>query len=82
MVSTIERCPSSSLSDSGMRRLFMFLLMMLDEFTRECLMTFVARSLPLGRVLDVLQSLFATRDVPDRQRSDNGSEFIAHQVKA
>lgn len=57
-------------------------LTVLDEFTRECLMTFVARSIPSDRVLDVLQWLFATRGVPDHLRSDNGSEFIAHKVKA
>lgn len=57
-------------------------LTVLDEFTRECLMTFVARSIPADRVLDVLQWLFATRGVPDHLRSDNGSEFIAHKVKA
>ncbi len=57
-------------------------LTVLDEYTRECLMTLVARSIPSDRVLDVLKWLFATRGVPEHLRSDNGSEFIAHKVKA
>jgi transposase InsO family protein len=57
-------------------------LTVLDEFTRECLMTLAARSIPSARVLDVLKWLFATRGVPEHLRSDNGSEFIANQVKA
>jgi len=56
-------------------------LTVLDEFTRECLMTLVAHSIPSARVLDVLKWLFATRGVPAHLRSDNGSEFIANQVK-
>jgi transposase InsO family protein len=56
-------------------------LAVLDEFTRECLMTFVARSIPSRQVVDVLQWLFATRGVPAHLRSDNGPEFIARQVK-
>jgi transposase InsO family protein len=57
-------------------------LTVLDEYTRECLMTLAARSIPSARVLDVLKWLFATRGVPQHLRSDNGSEFIANQVKA
>ena len=53
-------------------------LAVLDEFTRECLMTLVARSIPAKTVVDVLKWLFATRAVPDYIRSDNGSEFVAH----
>ena len=57
-------------------------LTVLDEFTRECLMTLAARSIPSARVLDVLKWLFATRGVPEHLRSDNGSEFIANKIKA
>jgi transposase InsO family protein len=57
-------------------------LTVLDEYTRECLMTLAARSIPSTRVLDVLKWLFATRGVPQHLRSDNGSEFIANKIKA
>ena len=57
-------------------------LTVLDEFTRECLMTLAARSIPSARVLDVLKWLFTTRGVPQHLRSDNGSEFIANKIKA
>ena len=56
-------------------------LTVLDEFTRECLMTLVARSIPSNRVLDVLKWLFAMRGIPEHLRSDNGSEFIARIVQ-
>jgi transposase InsO family protein len=56
-------------------------LTVLDEYTRECLMILATRSIPSGRVLDVLKWLFATRGIPQHLRSDNGSEFIANQVK-
>lgn len=56
-------------------------LTVLDEYTRECLMTLAARSIPSARVLDVLKWLFATRGIPEHLRSDNGSEFIANKVK-
>lgn len=56
-------------------------LAVLDEFTRECLMTLAARSIPAKQVVDVLRWLFATRGVPNHLRSDNGPEFIAHKVK-
>ena len=57
-------------------------LAVVDEFTRECLMTLVARSIPAKTVVDVLKWLFATRAVPAYIRSDNGSEFVAHQVQS
>lgn len=56
-------------------------LAVLDEFTRECLMTLAARSIPSRQVVAALQWLFATRGVPHHLRSDNGPEFIARQVK-
>jgi transposase InsO family protein len=57
-------------------------LTVVDEFTRECLMTLVARSIPSQPVLDVLKWLFATGGIPEHLRSDNGSEFSANKIKA
>lgn len=37
----------------------------------------VARSFTAHRVVEVLQYLFAIRDVPEGNRSDNGPEFLA-----
>ena len=56
------------------------LLTVLDEFTRESLAIEVARSMPAGDVISVLDYLFMLRGVPKLIRSDNGSEFIAHSI--
>jgi transposase InsO family protein len=56
------------------------LLTVLDEFTRESPAIEVARSMPAGDVISVLDYLFMVRGVPKLIRSDNGSEFIAHSI--
>jgi transposase InsO family protein len=56
-------------------------LAVMDEYTRECLMVYAAKSIRSKRVMDVLAWLFATRGVPQHLRSDNGPEFIAHRVQ-
>jgi len=56
-------------------------LAVMDEYTRECLMTFAAKSISSKRVIDVLSWLFATRGVPQHIRSDNGPEFVAYRVQ-
>jgi transposase InsO family protein len=56
-------------------------LTILDEFTRECLTIYVARSIPARRVIDLLGWLLVTRGRPHHLRSDNGPEFIAHAVQ-
>ena len=56
------------------------LLTVLDEFTRESPAIEVARSMPAGDVISVLDYLFMIRGVPKLIRSDNGSEFIAHSI--
>jgi transposase InsO family protein len=56
------------------------LLVIVDEFTRECLSIDVARSLTRYNLLERLCWLMATRGVPQHVRSDNGSEFIATVV--
>lgn len=57
------------------------LLVVVDEYTRECLSIEVARSLTSQDVIDVLQYLFAVRGTPQHIRSDNGPEFVAKSVR-
>lgn len=56
-------------------------LSIVDEFTRECLELRIARSLKGKDVLDSLSRLIGERGAPKHVRSDNGSEFIAEEVK-
>jgi transposase InsO family protein len=57
------------------------LLNILDEFTRECLAIKVARKLRSKDVLETLGELFVKRGVPGCIRSDNGSEFVAGELR-
>ena len=56
------------------------MLVVIDEFTRECLAIEVARSFTARQVVEVLQFLFAVRGVPKFIRSDNGPEFVAKEL--
>jgi putative transposase len=56
-------------------------LSIVDEFTRECLVLKVDRSITAEDVIDTLAELFAVRGVPRHIRSDNGSEFIARAIR-
>ena len=57
------------------------LLVVIDEFTRECLAIEAARSFTARDVILTLQYLFAVRGAPQHIRSDNGPEFVAHEVQ-
>ncbi len=57
------------------------LLVVIDEFTRECLAVEAARNFRARDVMLTLQYLFAVRGTPEHVRSDNGPEFIAKQVQ-
>ena len=57
------------------------MLVVVDEFTRECLSIDVARNLNSDDVLERLAWLMATRGVPEHVRSDNGAEFTAGVVR-
>jgi putative transposase len=48
------------------------LLNIIDEFTRECLASWVSRRLKSIDVIDVLSDLFILRGVSGHIRSDNG----------
>ena len=56
------------------------ILVIIDEYTRECLAIRVEPSIPASAVIEVLEWLFLTRGVPKYLRSDNGPEFIAKAV--
>jgi transposase InsO family protein len=56
-------------------------LVVVDEFTRECLAARVARRLRSEDVIDTLADLFVRRGTPEYLRSDNGSEFTAKAVR-
>jgi len=57
------------------------ILNVIDEFTRECLATRVARNLTGADVQECLTELFCQRGVPVHLRPDNGPEFTAHQLR-
>ncbi|MEQ8675286.1 MAG: IS3 family transposase [Aggregatilineales bacterium] len=56
-------------------------LAIMDEYIRECLIIYAAKSISSKRVIDILSWLFTTRGVPDHIRSDNGPEFVAQRVQ-
>ena len=56
------------------------MLMLIDEYSRECLAIDVARRLTSEDVLERLSDLFVRRGVPNHIRSDNGPEFTAKKV--
>ncbi len=55
-------------------------LTVLDEYTREGLTIYCARSITAGDVVQVLQWLFTHRGAPVYVKSDNGPEFMAQRV--
>ena len=56
-------------------------LNIIDEYSRECLATFVARHIRHGDVQECLTELFCQRGVPAHIRSDNGLEFTAENIR-
>ena len=57
------------------------LLVVIDEFTRECLALEVGRTFTARQVQLTLQYLFAVRGRPEHIRSDNGPEFVAKEIQ-
>ena len=57
------------------------ILNVIDEYTRECLAVRVERQLDHEGVQACLTELFCARGVPVHLRSDNGSEFIAQELR-
>jgi len=59
----------------------MKLLTVIDIFTRQCYAIEVHRRIRAGDLLGVLRRLFELHGKPDFIRCDNGSEFIANQLR-
>ena len=57
------------------------ILNILDEYTRECLASVVARRIRSQDVLLILADLFLSRGSPTHIRSDNGPECIARKLR-
>ncbi len=57
------------------------LLVVLDEYTRECHSIRVGYSLDSESVMETLEGLFEHHGTPAHIRSDNGGEFIAGRLK-
>ena len=57
------------------------MLVVVDEFSRECLAIEAARRLRSQDVLAVLGDLFVRHGPPEHIRSDNGPEFVARAVR-
>lgn len=57
------------------------ILNILDEYTRECLASVVARQIRSQDILLILADLFLSRGIPTHIRSDNGPEFIASTLR-
>jgi transposase InsO family protein len=57
------------------------ILVILDEYSRECLGILVARKITTQDVLDQLADLFIYRGIPAHIRSDNGPEFTAKVLR-
>jgi len=52
-----------------------------DEYTRECLLLEVERSMTGERIRDLIAGVFKVRGAPRHVRRDNGSEFVATKLK-
>lgn len=57
------------------------ILNVIDEYSRECLLSLVARRIRSQDVIFALADLFLKRGFPKYIRSDNGPEFIAKNLK-
>lgn len=57
------------------------ILNVIDEYTRECLASRVARKLTEEDVQECLTELFCQHGVPAHLRSDNGPEFTAKKMR-
>jgi putative transposase len=56
-------------------------LSVVDEYTRECLVLQVQRSLRAEEVVAVISEVMLRRGAPQHIRSDNGPEFIAEAIR-
>ena len=57
------------------------LLVLIDEYSRECLAIRVARRLRSQEVIETLADVMLWRGIPEYIRSDNGPEFVAKELR-
>jgi transposase InsO family protein len=57
------------------------ILVILDEYTRECLDLYAAKHITSHCVMNRLFDLFISRNIPEHIRSDNGPEFTAEKIR-
>ena len=57
------------------------MLTLVDEYTRECLLLEVERSMTGERIRDLIAEVLKKHGAPRHLRSDNSSEFIATKLK-
>jgi len=57
------------------------MLVVIDDYTRECLAIDVAKKFTGHDVVEVLRYLFSVRGEPEYIRSDNGPEFVSKVVQ-
>ena len=58
------------------------ILVVIDEFTRECLALKAERKLTSDEVIHTLTELFCSKGKPEYIRSDNGAEFTVKAVRS
>jgi len=58
------------------------ILTIIDEYTRECLVTLSQRRITSQDVIEQLFYLFMFRGTPEHIRSDNGPEFALKAVRS
>jgi transposase InsO family protein len=56
------------------------ILNIIDEYTKECITSHVARRITSREIIFILADLFIKRGCPKHIRSDNGPEFIAKKL--
>src|SRR6266404_6180257 len=57
------------------------MLVLIEEYTRECLAIRVARRLGSYEVIEALADVLVWRGIPENIRSDNGPEFVAQELR-
>ncbi len=54
---------------------------LIDEYTREALLVRVERRWSSAKVIAALADVMVMKEVPEHLRSDNGPEFVAHDLR-
>ena len=57
------------------------LMVVIDEYTRECLTIHVARRIRAKDAIDVFADLMESHGIPEHIRSDNGPEMVANRLR-